>query len=213
MEAEGQGDPERVRVRIRRAPGEKRRSWHASRVADDIQRSLSTPSAEEEEGGVQSPGSRFSWHPSGHDWPSPPTSYQAQADSAQVELPGGGGGSSPGPRFTIASWTEAHPTAPVTTQKTAMMDSSTEALPVIVHELDNGSLDGGEPSLRTPILPRSFVLSDDPDGRMDLPSSPSYNKHYVSSIADQYFEVVVRELRGLTPPSFFFPSIFPCPLG
>ena len=188
--------PELVRVRI--GPygggGEKRRSWHAARVSDDIQRSLVTA----KDGDASSPaagqslvGSRSSWQP-GHDW----SSYQQQqqrAVSAQVELQEAVQCSG-GPRFTIASWSDAHPTPTVPVPRTMdAIDYDEPVQPVVVHELNGSSLGLDEP-LRTPILPRSFVLGPDGGAEPEL-----YNKRLVSSVSDQYFDVVVRELRGAVP--------------
>lgn len=210
--------PVLVRVRVGRTDGQKRRSWHAARLADDIQRSLS---ADRGGGGGHGGGddddppqvvvSRSSWHPNddvGGDRaaasPSPATPYRCASGWAITDREHSNGSRGPA-RFTIASWADVRrpPASPV-------MDAIT-AEPFYHSNGNYEQEQVQQEQQEQPVVALSFTLSEVPDvpaSYIPSPASPTsdddmYHKRLVSAISDHYFEGVVKELRGVPRP--FFP--------
>ncbi len=162
---------ELVLIRAGRTPGEKRRSWHASRLSDDIQRSVS----------------RSSWPPL-----SDGLAYQQremddkeeQLQDRQVEISVAPPPTS-GARFSIAPWVDVH-----SKMENAIVIRNNGSS----YEYEDPAFSSDEEEVfvqqeQSPVVALSFTLAE-------VPETP-YNKRIVSSVSDQYFDGVVRELRGV----------------
>lgn len=206
-----------VRVKAGRT-ADKRRSWHVGRLASDIQRSI-------QQSTDQSPPaqSRSSWH-SNEDWSSAP--YRTAWSSTTTTKPDSGGNSDQvvhhqdKPSFSIASWAER----PSVSNSAPAMDAAfahytTAPEPVarpqyqqLTKQFSGSSSDrGGDDDSHDEIFdvePPIFVVpvtlmntnssgGDDPD---------AHHKRLVSTISDNYIDVVVKELRGVPHPFLVFKS-------
>ena len=199
-----------VRVKAGRT-ADKRRSWHVARLASDIQRSIqqsqdqSPATATTPTSSTVGHQSRSSWH-SNEDWSSP-----YRTGWTTTTKPDSGGNSDQvvhqdKPSFSIASWADrpSNSSAPIETMDAAFAHYTTAPEPVPhpqyqVQQHSNGSSgDDSQDELdREPpifLVPVSLMDTNDPD---DL----NHHKRLVSTISDNYIDVVVKELRGVPHPS------------
>lgn len=199
--------PAVVRVRAGRT-ADKRRSWHVARLASDIQRSLADQSS--------TPNPRSSWHPN-DDWSSSyhpgsgwaTTAADSRASGQQVGQLAGYQRTS----FTIASWVD-RPNLQESTAKEmdaaiAHYTTTPDSVQHPQYQQPNGSSDDSQDDI-VPSLVIVPVTLTKTEGAQEAEETDQqvagHHKRIVSTLSDNYIDVVVRELRGATPCGFFFPN-------
>jgi hypothetical protein len=184
--------PDVVRVRAGKT-ADKRRSWHVARVAADIQRSLAEQSPARQ--------ARSSWHPN-DDWSlsyHQGSGWATTADSGvSSEQVGQQQQQQQKASFSIASWADR----PVPKEMDALANYSSKQP---VHQQNSSSDEDSQNDLVPPVFIVPVILSttDPPDVQV-----LNQHKRIVTTLADNYIDVVVKELRGATPCRVF---IFPRP--
>lgn len=183
---DGDVTPDVVRVRAGKT-AEKRRSWHVTRVATDIQRSLAEQSPEKQP--------RSSWHPN-DDWG---LSYQqgtaTSPDSGTIRSDQV---AQPKACFTIAPWIDR----PVVKEMDSII-ANYSSKPAVPYEISSSDDEDHQNDLVQPVFIVPIVLSttEPPDVQV------LNNKRVVATMIDNYIDVVVKELRGATPCNFFPPLL------
>jgi len=175
--------PDVVRVRAGKT-ADKRRSWHVSRVAADIQRSLA------EQSPARQP--RSSWHPD-DDWTLSYHQGSGWATTADSGVSSDQVGQQQKASFSIASWADR----PVPKEMDAIANySSTQPVQHQSSSSDDENQNDLVPSVF--IVPVILSTTDPPDVQV-----LNHHKRIVTNLADNYIDVVVKELRGATPCGFF----------
>ncbi len=178
--------PDVVRVRAGKT-ADKRRSWHVARVAADIQRSLAEQSPVRQ--------ARSSWHPN-DDWSLSYHQGSGWATTADSGVSSDQVGQQQKASFSIASWADR----PVPKEMDALANYSSKQ--PVQHQMSSSD-DDSQNDLVPPVFIVPVILSttDPPDVQV-----LNHHKRIVTNLADNYIDVVVKELRGATPCGVFPPA-------